>query len=344
MAKNTKPAFDYNAELKRLKESGPERLYLLYGPEEYLREKYLGELRGICVQGTDELSYRRFNGPAVDMGELTEAVNAMPFFTERSFVEVRDYDFSRCKDDAERKAFSAIVGDVPDWCTVAFVHSAENAPDGRFSAVKTLSKLGRVIEFTEQEVKALTGWVRRHFADLGKRIAAQDAEYLIFLCGTRMYGLIPQIDKAAAHAAGDTVTRADIDATADRIAEANVWEMIDLLAARRIDDAARILSGLLGDKDNPPIYLNALIGLQFRRMYAMSAGREEGLDRSALMDLCDIKYDSLYQKIAAAIRSYSTARLGELVSLCAEYDYRMKSTGADAEALLCGLFALLAAG
>ena len=342
MGKDTKPAFDYNAELKRLKESGPERLYLLFGPEEYLREKYLGALREMCVGGAEELSCRRLNGPAVDMGELAEAVNALPFFTERSFVEVRDYDFGRCK-DAEWEALSAIAGDVPDWCTVVFVQSAGNAPDGRLAAVKGLKKLGRAVEFTEQDVKALTGWVRRHFADLGKRIAPEDAEYLIFLCGTGMLGLIPQIEKAAAHAAGDIVTRADVDATVDRVPEANVWTMNDLLSARKTDEAARILSDLLGDKDNSPIYLNALIGMQFRRMYAMSAGREEGLDRRALMDLCDVKYDSLYQKLAAAARAYTTARLGELVSLCAEYDYKMKSTGADPEALLRELFARLAA-
>lgn len=342
MAKNTKPAFDYGAELKRLRESGPERLYLLYGPEEYLRESYLNELRALCVGGAEEFSYRRLNGPAVDMGELAEAVNAMPFFTERTFVEVRDYDLNHCK-DAEWKTLSAIAGDVPDWCTVAFVQSASNVPDGRLSSVKGMKKLGRAVEFTEQDVKALAGWVRRRFAALGKRVAPEDAEYLIFLCGTRMYGLIPQIDKAAAHAAGDAVSRADIDATADRVPEANVWAMNDLLSARKTDEAARILSDLLGDKDNHPILLTALLGQQFRRMYAVSAGREEGLGRREIMDLCGVKFDFAYEKLAAAARAYTTARLGELVSLCAEYDYRMKSTGADAGVLLRELFALLAA-
>ena len=342
MAKNTKPKFNYNAELKHLRSSGPERLYLLYGPEEYLRERYLDELRGLCVSGAEELSCRRLNGPAVDMGELAEAVNAMPFFTERSFVEVRDYDFSRCK-DAEWEALSAIAGDVPDWCTVAFVQSAGNAPDGRLAAVKGLKKLGRAVEFTEQDAQVLTGWVRKRFEALGKRAAKEDAEYLIFLCGTKMLGLIPEIEKAAAHAAGDEVKRGDIDATADRVPEANVWALNDLLAARKMDEAARVLSDLLGDKDNHPIALTALIGQQFRRMYAASAGREEGFSRREIMDLCGVKFDFAYDKLAAAARAYSTARLGELVSLCAEYDYRMKSTGADAGVLLRELFASLAA-
>lgn len=342
MARNTKAKLDYGAERKRLRELGPERLYLLYGEEEYLREKFLGELREACVGGAEELSCRRLNGPAVDMNELAEAVNALPFFTERSFVEIRDYDWSRCR-DAEWKTLSAIVADVPDWCTVAFVQSAENAPDGRLSAVKGLKKLGRAVEFTEQDVKALTGWLRKRFAALGKRVAPEDAEYLIFLCGTRMLSLIPEIEKAAAHAAGDTVSRTDIDATADRLPEANVWALNDLLAARRMDEAARVLADLLGDKENHPIALTALIGQQFRRMYAVSAGRDEGMSKRERMELCGVKFDFAYQKLDAAARAYSTARLGELVSLCAEYDYKMKSTGTDAGVLLRELFARLAA-
>lgn len=342
MAKNAKTKFNYNAEVKRLRESGPERLYLLYGPEEYLRERYLDELRGLCVPGAEEFSFRRLNGPAVDMGELTEAVNAMPFFTERSFVEVRDYDLNRCR-DTEWEILSAITGDIPDWCTVAFVQSAANAPDGRLAAVKGLKKLGRAIEFTEQDAQVLTGWVRKRFEALGKRIAKEDAEYLIFLCGTKMLDLIPEIEKAAAHAAGDIVARADVDVTADRVPEANIWALNDLLAARKMDEAAHVLSDLLGNKDNHPILLTALIGQQFRRMYAASAGREEGLSRREIMELCGVKFDFAYEKLAAAARAYSTARLGEIVSLCAEYDYRMKSTGADAGVLLRELFALLAA-
>ena len=37
--------FNYAFELRTLKERGPERLYLLWGPEDYLREQYLTQLK-----------------------------------------------------------------------------------------------------------------------------------------------------------------------------------------------------------------------------------------------------------------------------------------------------------
>ena len=343
MAKAKKASFNYNAAVKRLKAEGPGRLYLLYGPEEYLRERYLDALREQCVPGGEEFSCRRLNGQGLELGELEEAVNAMPFLTERTIVEVGDYDLNKCR-DADWERLKRIISDIPDWCTLVFAQSESNAPDGRLAAVKGLKKAGTAIEFSEQDPAMLGAWVANRFKALGKGVERSDAEYLIFLCGTRMQGLIPEIEKAAAFASGGTVRRVDIDATANRVPEADVWAMTDQLAARRYDAAAATLSDLLGDKNNHPILLNALLGQQMRRMYACKAGQEAGRSRADVMELCDVRYDFIYEKLLGAVKPYSLEQLGRMVSLCAEYDYRMKSTGADAGNLLRELFARLAAG
>ena len=342
MAKTKKSSFNYNAELRLLKENGPERLYLLYGPEEYLRERYLEELRALCGAGDDGFSYRKLEGAGLDLNVLAEAMDALPFFTERTFVEVRDYPLNKCR-DADWERLKGIAEDVPEWCTLAFVQSAGNAPDGRLAAVKGLKKLGRALEFGEQDANALTGWVVNRFKALGKSISRADAEYLIFLAGTRMNALIPEIEKAAAYAAEEVMTRADIDATVERAPEADVFALTDLLASRRFDEAAALLSDLLGNKDNHPILLNALIGQQLRRMYACKAGEAAGRSRADVMELCGVRFDFLYNKLAMASKPYSLEQLGELVALSAEYDFRMKSTGVDAGVLLRELFVRIAA-
>ncbi|MBQ9413201.1 MAG: DNA polymerase III subunit delta [Oscillospiraceae bacterium] len=343
MAKKKKPAFNYNAEVKRLRERGPERLYLLYGQEDYLRERFAGELEKVCVPGGEEFSLHRLSGAGLELGELGEAVNAMPFFTERTLVLVRDYDLNKCREEAWER-LKAILSDIPDWCTLAFVQSPGMAPDGRLSAVKGLKKLGRALEFTEQEPAALTGWIAGRCKALGRTIERRDAEYLVFLCGGLMQGLIPQIEKAAAHAAGERITRADIDATADRLPEADVFAMTEELGRRRYDRAAAILADLLGNKDNHPIMLNALIGIQLRRMYACKAGLNAGRSRGDVMELCSMSYDRFFDQLCDAAKPYTEAELARLVSLCAEYDYRMKSTGQDPADLLRELFGRIAAG
>lgn len=340
--KSKKERLNYNAELKRLRDEGPKPLYFLWGPEDYLREAFLNELRKTCVPAQDEFSYQRFNGPAVDPAALGEAVDLLPFFSERRFVEVRDFDVNACRDsDAAR--LKQILADIPDYCTLCFVFSPAYTPDGHTAAVKALKKTAYCMEFTEQEQGALTRWVQTRFRALGKTVAPPDAEYLIFLSGTRMNALIPEIEKIAAYARGETVTRADIDAAANRLPEANIFEMTDCIAKRRFDAAAALLRDLLSDEDNHPIRLNVLISQQFRRLYAVKCANNAHRSRAEGMELCGITHDFIYDKLLATARPFSEETLAGFVKLCAQYDYKMKSTGQDPKALLLELFGRIAA-
>ena len=71
MAKKNEEKFNYKAVVRKLKENGPQNLYLLWGPEDYLREYFLSEIKGLCLpDGDDSFSYKRMNGPDLDAVEL----------------------------------------------------------------------------------------------------------------------------------------------------------------------------------------------------------------------------------------------------------------------------------
>lgn len=343
MAKKEKESLDYGAELRKLKSEGPERLYLLYGEEDYLRESYLDTLKELCLSGGEaDFNYKRLNGAGLDLGELAQAVDAVPFFAERTLVEVRDYDINRCK-EADLERLKGVLGDLPDYGTLVFVLPAGYELDGRLAAVKTLKKLGYVLEFTAQGQVALMGWLNKRFAVHGKSIARADAEYLLFHAGTLMNRLIPEIEKLAAGVKGDVITRRDIDRLVQRLPEASVFEMTEFLGLGRFDAAARLLGELLATREEP-IKILALIGMQMRRIYAVKLCQAENRSRSEMMELSGLRYDFQLQKIQQSAKQYSLAQLKESLELCAAYDYKMKSSGADNGELLKELFSRLAAG
>ena len=159
---------NYAAAVRELKQQGPERVYLLWGPEDYLREQYLVQLKGICLpEGDDSFSYRRMDGPELDLDALRQAMDALPFMTERSFIELRDMDINKLK---EAEAFSALLQDVPDYCVVAFVLGADYELDGRLKSVKALRQAAKELKFTNQSQGMLTDWLVRRFAAAGKGI------------------------------------------------------------------------------------------------------------------------------------------------------------------------------
>lgn len=333
---------NYAAEVRALKERGPERLYFLWGPEDYLREQFLIQLKKKCLpEGEDGFSYRRFDGPALDARELQQAVDAMPFMTENTFVELRDIDVNKL---AEADACIKILSDIPEYCTVVFVQNAQYEPDGRLRLIKHLRNEGKELKFTQQSQGMLTDWIVRRFAAAGKGIELSAAQRLIFISGDLMSRLIPEIEKIAAYAKGDKVTIEDVEAVANHIPEAVVFEMTELIAQKKYNSALVVLSELLSDKNNEPIMMLAVLGKQMRQMYAAKLAADKGLGTKYVMEVCGIKYDYIASRLIAAAKGFTKGQLKNAVALCAETDYRMKSSGTDARELLKEAVLRIAAG
>ena len=327
--KKEEKLLDYNAEIRKLKSEGPGRLYLLWGPEDYLREDYLARLKALCLpEGEDSFSFKRLDGPELDPRALREAVEGMPFMGERTFTEVRDFDINKTSayDPEELKA---LLSDLPDWATVAFVFSPGYAPDSRLGAVKAIKKTGVDLEFTAPREAELVRWVMRRAESQGKRIDSATANYLTWVCGTRMNTLIPEITKIAGAAAGEVITRADIDAVAKRAPETTIFHLTDALGAREYDKAAALLADLLADKDEPPQKQIAMVSEQFRRLYVVRVAEDFHKPESYITDCVPELTGRSYPitLLKRACRNFSRERLARAVGLCVECDFGMKSSG-----------------
>lgn len=338
----TEEKINYQSEVRLLKERGLGKLYFLWGPEDYLREQYLIQLKKVCLpEGEDSFSFRRINGPELDPKLLRQAVDAMPFLTERSFVELRDVDINKLSQADE---CLEILSDMPDYCTVALVQSSQFEPDGRLKFIKGLRSVARELKFTPQSQGMLTDWIARRFAAAGKGIELDAAQRLIFVSGDLMSRLIPEIEKIAAYAKGPKVTVADVDAVANHIPEAVVFEMTELISQKKYNSALTVLSELLADKNNEPIMIMAVLGQQMRKLYAAKLAHKNKLGAKYVMDVCQIKYDYIATKLITAARGFTMAQLKRGIEMCAEADYKMKSSSIESKELLKEVVLHIAAG
>lgn len=338
-----KPKTDYSGLLKALKENGPGRLYLLWGEEDYLRESFFQELKKLClVEESSDFNHHRLDGAGLSMQRLSEAVDAVPFMGERCLIEVRNFDVNAVK-EAEADRLKAIISDIPDYSSLVLLLPTGAEPDGRLGLVKAIKKQGEALEFTLQSQNLLIGWIGRRFSALGKTISPQDCERLIFISGGQMTRLVPEIEKIAGFAKGEQVSKEDIEKTAQRIPEASVFELTDRLSERNYDAAALLLGELLQSGEHP-IKLLAMIGFQLRRLYTAKVALEYRLGREFLMKATNINYSFLADKLLKSAAGFSKAQLREAVQLCADCDYRMKSSSADDGEILKELLLRLAAG
>ena len=333
---------NYTAEIKLLRDEGPRSLYLMYGPEDYLREQFLVSLKKLCLpEGEDGFSYKRINGPALDTNELAQAIDAVPFMSERSFVELRDVDINKLP---EPETFVKIISDIPDYCTVVFVQSSSYEIDKRLKFNKALFDKAYCMNFVQQSQGQLFSWISRRFEAAGKAVDFEAVQRLIFVSGDLMNHLIPEIEKIAAYTKGDKVTVAEVDAVAHHIADAEVFSITDCIAKKEYDRAVVILSELLSDKSNEPIYIMAILGNQMRRLYAARLALEMGVDTATFMEGCGIKYEFMARNLMASARGFKLEQLRNAVELCAVTDYEMKSSSQDDRELLKELIIRIAAG
>ena len=306
--------------------------YLFYGEESYLREYYLGVLRKTLVPAEfEEFNYHRMEGKDLSIQTLADAVEAMPMLAERTLVEVTDLDLFKLNED-QREKLIALLNDIPPYCCIVFVYDTiEYKPNRTMKKLmKAVTDHLETVEFRPASGSELTAWIARRFRALGKDIDRQTAEYLIFLCGDLMTGLVPEIEKIGAYVKGNTITQKDIDAVADPVLSAQVFKLSDAVLQGQYDKAASILGDLLR-MQTEPILILANLGSQLRRLYTARLAIDGGKDKYWLMNLWEMKNDYQAKLLLNAVRKTTAAWCADAVRQCQVLDRRMKSErGIDA--------------
>ena len=130
------------------------------------------------------------------------------------------------------------------------------------------------VEFCQQERDQLLRWMKRRFAaeaTTSTRPRRPSAVHLRHADDD----LVPEIGKIAAYAKGERITIADINAVADPILDAQVFDMTNSITAGKYDDAARVLGELLRMQTEPIVIL-AAVGKELRRLYTARMALDGG--------------------------------------------------------------------
>lgn len=244
---------------------------------------------------------------------------------ERTMVVVTDCDLFKLAEDA-RTMLISMLEDFPEYCCLVFVYDLlEYKPNKTYKKLcAALDKQAQVVKFDVQDKADLINWIRRRFRALDKDIDAHAAEHLIFTCGSLMTGLVPEIEKIGAYAKGKTVTVDDINAVADPVLDAVVFNMTNAITRGDYNGASEILGQLL-KKQEEPFMILAVIGKELRRLYTARIALDEGRDKFWLMEQWGMRSDYPAKLLLDAARRTTREWCARSVRLCRKLDLRLKS-------------------
>lgn len=315
-----------------IKLNQPARLYVFHGEEAYLRSYYLDALRKLLVEDFAEaFNYHRFNGETISLQGVLDSIEALPMMAQRSMVQIDDVNFFAMGEDGA--SYAKFFSNIPDYCTVVLVYdTVEYKIDRRKKALAEVFDRAVEVNFTQPSERELMSWIGRHLKKAGKRIAPEDAQYLIHRSGGAMTALLGELGKLSAYVEEETVTRAHIDLLVEPVLEAEVWDLTDAIAAGRYERALQALRTLL-QKQEEPVRILGAIGGQLRRILAAKRLMAAGKRQQDLMKLCGLGgYPA--QKTMDNARRLSEGFCARAVELCLEADLRMKTSYDEPERVL----------
>lgn len=346
MAYDKKKKEDTGAALRQLKadlKSGDlGRLYIFYGEESYLKEHYRDQIIArLCPPGSEDFSLVRL-GENMDRSDLVDAVESLPFGADRKVVLVSDYPLLKPTGDL-KDALPDILADLPDHvCLIFYFDALEFKPDKRLTLWKLIEKHGAAVEFQKGTQSDLIPWLKRRFSAHDKLIDTPECEYLLFLCGSLMTNLITEVDKISAYASHKNITKADIDAVASRVLDADVLTMTDSILKGDYPRALAILQDLFASRNLPVSVLGA-ITRQIQRLYGAKLAFEARRSEEYLAKLYGFRSSYPARLLMQGARRISLKSLRKAMQLCAQADLDIKSNIPNGEQVVELLLLQLAA-
>ncbi|MCL2202047.1 MAG: DNA polymerase III subunit delta [Oscillospiraceae bacterium] len=324
MPVKNKDSDGYKSLTEALKNNQLDRFYIFHGEERYLLENMLGRIRAqICPDGLSSFNYRRFVGKGLTIDELDEAIDTLPSFAQRTLIEVHDFDIFSASD---KPRLTAMLSNLPEYVCLVFIYEAtQYKPDRRVKANTEILKHAVIVDFAVQDTTKLVRWINAHYRDAGKNISEADAKYLAFITGGYMSALCTEIEKTAAYAKGDAVTRADIDAVVVPVLDAVAYKLTDALARREHASALKIMDELFQMKEAPHKLIFS-ISLKMRQLLAARICLENNLGRSGLIEMCGIRHEFQARALMETAQRASLSGCREAVLCCSSTALELNSS------------------
>jgi DNA polymerase-3 subunit delta len=265
------------AELERSLRQGVEPLYLLVGPERYLRSVAAREITEAALSAT---LIREFNESSFSL--LTDSVqNAiaaaeqLPMMSERRVVRVRD--FARLRDADEEVLIRYLANPSP---ATVMIFTADDL-DKRKKSTKALLDFCAVVDFQPLKDSEAKAWAKSYLKSLKATADDTVLSEVIGLVGTDIQTLANELDKlsAAAMDSGGRITMELVDDLIGRSRGLSNFELGDHLLANNRKRALEVLHRLLDDGAEPVMLIGLIAGnyhrLALGKHLFMKGGREE---------------------------------------------------------------------
>ncbi|PKM41721.1 MAG: DNA polymerase III subunit delta [Firmicutes bacterium HGW-Firmicutes-8] len=298
---------DYIALDKSLARGVISPVYLFFGEETYLRDRYLARFLALIPEEVRDFNTDIVDGRDVEIEAVINMATTLPFMSERRLVVVKNADFFKTrrktqvengpdtegktnKDLPEDREDHGEKGTTVDNTVLAYLESppastclifCTDSVDKKRRIYKMLEKKGQVVEFSSFKGRSLNEWIEHRARQLGKVIEPAAVAGLVTAVGSSLQHLSTELEKLACCSGQEKITAADVGQMVGKTVELSIFELVDAVGERNHQKAIKMAREMafLGE---PVIKILFMVARQFRLLMRVKGFQEQGYTGSQL--------------------------------------------------------------
>lgn len=298
------------------------KLYLFYGPEEFLKKYYIDSVKEIALTGSlTQMNYIVLEGK-VDIDRIKDNCDTVPIFSEKKIVIVKNSGLLKSgkKGDAS-EALLLLMQDLPDYTCLIFY---EDEIDKRIKPVKYIFENGAAVEFPYQKERDLVKWVMKVVNSYKKNISPSGATYLVEYSEQGMTEILNEIEKLIAYV-GDNkkIDESDIEKVCTKSISGRIFDLTDAAVSGDGEKAIELLDNLITLRE-PVQKIQFMISRQLLQLYNAKLLLDNGVSTGLISKKLGVS-PYVCNKILRIAGNYSRKQLEKALKRSLEADVGMKT-------------------
>jgi DNA polymerase-3 subunit delta len=301
---------------EHIKSGNFKQFYLLYGEESYLIKLYRDKLKDAVLGESDQMNFSRFEGKALDLNEVNDIAQTLPFFSDRRLILIEQSGLFKVQSD-----LADILMKAPSSTIFIFT---EQEVDKRNKAYKLINDRGTVSEMKAMDDKNLKLFVVSLLKSSNKMITENVCEYLLDKTGTDMGNIFNEVEKLISFTSDqDTITKDDIDAIVTTQITGKIFQMMDAIGQKQQGKALTLYYDLLSVREKPA-HILYLIMRHFNILLQVKELALRGMAPQLISDNVGIPVFTVGKYISQA-KNFTIGQLHKSLKLAADTEEEIKS-------------------
>lgn len=293
----------------------------LTGENSYGWQRVLRQLVSEFVAEYGDLALQRLDGEEADFATIQEAINSLPFLSNKKLVILR----SPSKNKEFVDNVEQILADINETTDVVII---EPKLDKRLSYYKFLKSKTDFQEFNELDLNGLAQWLVVRAKELGGSINSSDARFLVERVGLNQQLLGNELEKLLIYA--PQISRLSIELLTDETPQSTIFQLLEAAFSGNSRRAIGLYKEQRAMKVEPP-QIVAMLAWQLHILAIIKTAGDKPTDEIARDSKLSPYVLSKSQGIA---RELSLKQLKQLITQLLDIDIKSKTTSIDVDEAL----------